>query len=885
MNGVRKYGKYAALAVALLVATQAGVSFLVKTHRMRGYLIAHLESAFGRPVQAGEFSVQILPIPQLDVDGVTIGEDPAFGHEYFLRAERLGASFRWLGLLRGHFEFGNMSLTRPSLILVRNAQGRWNLEGWLPPARPNGPDGSKVYGPQRPVESTHHLQKIEFDDGRINFKQGDEKRPFAFTNVSGSVEQVAPGRWQLRVEAQPWRSGVALQSTGTLQVRGDLAGTSARLQPAQIQLHWDKASLADLFRLATGNDPGVRGDFALDGNASIAKAPTGEAGGSGASQWKFELQARTTQVHRWDLTERSDNPRVNLNLKGIWDLTAGEARAEELSIHLPHSSLHGSAWLETTGAAAWSVKVESAAVQGQDLLAWYRAFHPDVSEGLAVEQFFSGSFAVRGWPLKWEGGRISSQGGTLRVPGFEEPVKIGSFGGKLENEMLSVERVRLSLSAARQALAATTRPGKTSAKTRPLVELQNAAELRLVHDFSAGKTSLYVDARLEHAENFFKLASSFGHVLNHGWELSGGVSTKIEWDSGRVQQKGQWTGALDLTKAQLQAAGLNLPLKLDEARLEWKEGRRSATIARAQAFGAIWSGTITETASGNPAEENNWGFQLHADHLDATELDRWFGPRARPNWVQRLLPSLLGTSQTGAKASELLRRVSAEGELSADTLAIEEIKLAKGHAKVLLRNLHLEVREAEAQWAGGTVHGGLEADLSPSPKYEISAEINRVSLVELPWPTHWAERWSGTATGQVHLRTGGVGRDELLRQLAGNGEILLQTTEFKGWDVGASADSGTVHTGASRWASGRGKFAVKDRAVSLDALELTAPKGKTRLTGTLSFAQEGKLTFTPVSAEKRGPKAIPAARAFQVSGPLDSPVATVVGANTRPAKP
>ena len=83
------------------------------------------------------------------------------------------------------------------------------------------------------------------------------------------MEQVSSGRWQLQLEAQPWRSGVPLQSTGTLQVVGDVAGTSARLQPAQIRLHWEKVSLADLFRLVTGNDSGVRGQFALDGNASV----------------------------------------------------------------------------------------------------------------------------------------------------------------------------------------------------------------------------------------------------------------------------------------------------------------------------------------------------------------------------------------------------------------------------------------------------------------------------------------------------------------------------------------------------------------------------------------------------------------------------------------
>src|SRR5271169_4468197 len=220
MMRLRKYGGIALLVLVVLIAAQVGVSFLARTHRVRTYLIAHLESAFGRPVQVGRFSVQILPIPELDVDAVTIAEDPVFGNEYFLRAEQMTARFRWLGLLRGHFEFGTMSFTRPSLILVRNAEGRWNLEGWLPPARSTAATGS-VMPPHAPSESTHRLQKIDFDDGRINFKQGDEKRPFAFIHVSGSVEQVSSGRWQLQLEAQPWRSGVELQSTGTLLVAGD----------------------------------------------------------------------------------------------------------------------------------------------------------------------------------------------------------------------------------------------------------------------------------------------------------------------------------------------------------------------------------------------------------------------------------------------------------------------------------------------------------------------------------------------------------------------------------------------------------------------------------------------------------------------------------------
>jgi hypothetical protein len=287
-----------------------------------------------------------------------------------------------------------MSLSRPSLILVRNGSGRWNLEGWLPPARPMASAASISAAPQPLPESTHHLQKIDFDEGRINFKLGDEKRPFAFTSVSGSVEQVSPGRWQLRLEAQPWRSGVALQSTGTVQVAGDLAGTSARLQPAQLRLHWAKVSLADIFRLVTGNDYGVRGEFALDGNASVGMSPASPAGGS--NPWQFVLQARAEQIHRWDLPERTDNPRINVNVKGQWDVVAGDALAEELRVELPRSNLNGSVELKSSSPANWQVEFQSIAVQGEDLLAWYRAFQPGVDEQVALNNLITGKLTGSG---------------------------------------------------------------------------------------------------------------------------------------------------------------------------------------------------------------------------------------------------------------------------------------------------------------------------------------------------------------------------------------------------------------------------------------------------------------------------------------------------------
>ena len=880
MIRLRKYGGIALLLLAALLAVQAAVSLVVRTHHMRGYLIAHLESAFGRPVQAGRFSVQILPIPELDVDAVTIGEDPAFGNEYFLRAEQMTARLRWLGLLRGHFEFGTMSFTRPSLMLVRNADGRWNLEGWLPPARPVAALGSSVV-PQTGAESTHHLQKIDFDEGRISFKQGAEKRPFAFTNVSGSVEQDSSGRWQLQLEAQPWRSGVVLQSTGTVQVVGYVAGTSARLQPAQIRLHWEKVSLADLFRLITGNDSGMRGELAVDGIASVGMGAV--ASDTTASAWRFVLQARAAHIHRWDLTERDDNPRVNVSVKGLWDLAADEARAEELRVELPRSNLVGSAVLRTSVPANWQAHFQNIAVQGEDLLAWYRAFQLDVAEEVRLNDMITGSVTAGGWPLRWEDGAMQSTTGMLQLPGLRT-ARLDPFHGSVRNGKFDVGGFRLRLPVEVPAATANEKAEKSAPKPRANPAPEDTIEAALTHDSAAHLGGLRLNLHLADVTPVFKLTAAFGFPLNKGWEYTGAAFGLVAWKWGSNLREARRSGSLELTKARLQVAGLNEPLKVEEARLEWKDGARSAAIVKVDAFGASWSGAILEAVEGLGSEENKWRFQLHADHLDATELDRWTGPRSRPNWLQRLLPSLLGDT-SAARASELLRRVSAEGDLTADTLTIEKLKLVKAHGKVALHALHLDVRDAEAQWAGGTVHGGMEALFSPLPKYEVDAQIENVNMAQLPWPPRWAERWSGLASGRIHLTTAGVGREELLKQLTGGGNLKLNKVEFRGWDVELSAESGGPSAGASRWASGEGDFQLSEQKLTLDGFRLEAPHQSTRLAGTISFGMDGNLTFAPRPRVTSGTHTISQARELRFSGQLENPTVAVLPVESVQARP
>ena len=443
-----KWWKVALLVTAIVVAAQITVSVSARTTRVHQFLTARLEKAFGRPVHVEHFSIEILPSPRIYANGVTVGESPAFGYEYFLRAEHLTAGLRGAALLRGRFELGALSLGQPSLTLVRNFEGRWNLEDWLPQVNSRVDPASRVYGPAAAPNIPNRLQKIEFDDGRINFKSADLKAPFALTGVSGNVEQISTGRWRLQLAAQPWRSGVALQSAGTLAVRGDVAGTSVRLRPASFSVRWDNVSIADLFRLLYAQDFGVRGTFTLEATAksggppddsdreSPAKTPVppqiknpsspanADPDGTGVSDWAFSLKARATQIHRWDLTERSDNPKLTAKLQGRWNPSIGKITAENMLVETPLSNLWGTAEFGSAASPFMNVNVASAGIQASEILSWYRAFHPGLAEGVVANEFFTGSMVLEGWPLRIQNLNLSSLGGLVNFPGSDQTISV-----------------------------------------------------------------------------------------------------------------------------------------------------------------------------------------------------------------------------------------------------------------------------------------------------------------------------------------------------------------------------------------------------------------------------------------------------------------------------
>ena len=202
----RRLIRWLALAVFCVIAASWCISLALEGGWLRRSLETRLAAAFGRPVEVGRFKFAILGGPKLEAESVTVGEDPHFGQEYFLRAEQLTASMRWAALLRGRLEFDRLSLSRPSLNLVRSADGTWNYETWLPPSGKQALTQSPRYS-----DAQERVSQIEIGGGRINFKRGADKLPFALVDVTGYLNLQSSGRWSLdlRGSSHACRSRIA----------------------------------------------------------------------------------------------------------------------------------------------------------------------------------------------------------------------------------------------------------------------------------------------------------------------------------------------------------------------------------------------------------------------------------------------------------------------------------------------------------------------------------------------------------------------------------------------------------------------------------------------------------------------------------------------------
>lgn len=124
--------KRALIIVAVVLVVVAIVAAVVlprvlNPEEYRPRLEQLLTDVTGRTVTIGTMHLHVFPVPGITADGFTLGEDPAFGTEPFLKAGRIDARVRLLPLFSSRLDVISFDIEKPVAHLSRDAKGRWNL--------------------------------------------------------------------------------------------------------------------------------------------------------------------------------------------------------------------------------------------------------------------------------------------------------------------------------------------------------------------------------------------------------------------------------------------------------------------------------------------------------------------------------------------------------------------------------------------------------------------------------------------------------------------------------------------------------------------------------------------------------------------------------------
>jgi len=811
---------------------------------LRRSLSARLAATFGRPVEVAHFGFSIWGGPVFEADSVTVGEDPRFGQEYFLRADRLIARFRWSALLHGRMEFDRLSLSHPSLNLVRSSGGTWNIETWLPAASTQAPP--QIYPSTAEVPA--HASRIDIEAGRINFKKGLEKLPFALVDVNGNVNLQSAGRWSLDLEAHPMRAAVVLQKSGILRLRGTIGGTSARLQPADLRLSWEGASLADAARLARGTDYGLRG--LLDADFAARIGPGGDETGN---PWKIEGVLRLQAIHRWDLVARPNNPAVNLHLAAAWRPAEARLEVEHWLLQAPHSNLDGEASVDWSHGFDPEVRLLDSQIGFSDLLIWSHAFFPGRAEDLDIDGSAGLEAKLAGWPLRIAEFSISSDGASVRSSSGNLPaIRVGPMQGSWSRSSLVLAPVAVRLFSS--APSRTPRRAQPEAVVEGVFHIDGA--LGPIHRGDAFRDwpyKLTMEGQTGRFQDLRAAVAALGWQFGTNWAIEGPASLQLVSNGALRRGASSVHGRLDLHDLRLTNSALNEPILVSKASVEFAPGQRKVELRDAQALGARWKGAL-ERRTANA----DWTFDLSADRLELEKLGRELG-QSQQGLLYRILP-FAESFGLASQTESAIARVNAQGRLHIDELALGALLLESVDATADLHLGALNLRRAEAGLYGGRLSGEFQAQLGAEPSYTFQGQVDRADLSALANLTSIKTGFGGIGSGEVSLAARGVGRQALLASLDGEGFLHVQDAAIDILDLPLdAADSGFREIAGNRFRSSTVSFRLQDGEVRVDPWLLSGRQRQLEIVGDIDFsrrlnlqvrsiAQSGRLGVTSDSA-------------------------------------
>jgi hypothetical protein len=790
-------------------------------------------------VDVAAVKIRLLPHPGFDLEDFVVHDDPAFGAEPMLRASEVTASLRIVSLLRGRLEIARLSLTEPSLNLARNPAGHWNLENLVERAEriPIAPT-SKAKTEKRPG-----FPYIEAERGRINFKFGPEKKPYALTEADFALWQDAENAWGVRLKARPMRTDFNLSDTGMVTVNGSWQrAATLRDTPLQFTLQWDRAQLGQVTKLAYGNDKGWRGEVKLfttfngtPANLDIAAA------------------ASVQDFRRYDIFGGGDL-RLGTDCSGRY--SSVDHTLSEISCSAPM----GAGAIVATGSINgpfsshnYDLRLTAQDLPIQSLIALARHAKQGIPDDLIASGELNGnlklrrSAGARPGEVIWEG--------NGETTGFELASKLNKTG-------LVLGRIPFAVSPAMRL------------KSRSSREIVPVAETH----FEVGPFDLALGRPTPAAVRGWASRSGYSFVVQGDAQVQRllqvarmvGIPVPQPAAEGLAQLDllvaGAWsgfvapraTGKAQLHSVHAEVRGLNAPLEITSANFVLTSDQISVQNLTASIADSSWRGSLALPRPCTP-DSCPVRFDLHADEIATDRLNQLINPHIRKQPWYRFL------SSPPAGVPYLLT-VHATGKLTANRLLVRKLVASRLSANVELDKGKLRLSDLHADVLGGKHVGEWQANFTAKPpEYSGSGRLERIALDQLSESMN--DDWiTGSATATYRVKMAGLDANELFASATSTLQVDARDGQLRHLALGEETGSTQMHRLAASLSLHDGEFEIQEGKLETSA-------GSYQVSGTASLTRSLNLKLAP----DKGP-------AFNITGTLTEPrVSPIISPETQAA--
>jgi uncharacterized protein involved in outer membrane biogenesis len=787
MGSRRKLSTAIIVLVVLAAATIAPANMNLNRHKAR--LVQTLRAELGRDVVMGDVHPRLLPTPGFQIQGgLSIADDPAFSAEPLLHADEVSADLRLASLWRGRIEIAKISFKNPSLNLVRNAEGHWNLESLMQRAQqiPSAPTSA------RRAEARPRFPYIEADEGRINFKQGLEKSVYALLEADFSFWLESDDHWNARLLAKPVRTDMPIFDTGTVKLSARLGrANELGAMPLEGNISVAQAQLGQLSKLIFGRDEGWRG--ALDADLSARGR---------VDQLQLASKLQVSQFRRFDVAA-GDAIELAGVCSGVLNY-AGERRSlDALACSAPigDGKLGAHGFVARQGSSSeYSITVQAHTLPTDQLARIYRNIHQNVASDLRAQGRVEGNFTFAHSVAAGDEvhGSGSIQGLRVQSSRLVKPIEIAESialtsgkGNQLELEPF-------------QAPGIGALTGNLALRSYEL-KLRTDADVPLL--LSLGRT--------------FGLSVPFSAKQGR---VIGTIALAGKWSG---FQPPQLTGNAALSDVVAGNGARELHIASARLALSPQSAQLDDLHASIPAVGLAATGDISVRRPCAEALDCPFSADLRITQLDTSKLAPLFSSNSG------VIANLFNRGSWIEQNQDALSRLNIVGTIRVDHLRGWHLPADNVNASFRLADSKLSVSNLTASVAGGRLLApdAIISSAGSVVTADFTLKADHASIVDLlALSTH--SNISGAINGEIKVHSEGSKFSEMLQSASGKGKFEVLNGAFSGSDSSFQF----------RRLSGAANLA--NQQVTLEDASATASAGKPwQATGSFKFDRNMDVQF------------------------------------------